>query len=82
MDENGHKRETSVYAGDALLAKQQVSNQVESVRFQHTNPITGSTVETKPDGTLAPDGTHEYDPQGNIVALSEPYQIASLRKQD
>jgi hypothetical protein len=71
LEFNGNRRVTNIYAAGALLAKQQrdLYNQNDEIVWTHTDPQTGSALNTSQTGAAVAISHKEYDPLGNGVPL-------------
>lgn len=71
LDINGNRRITNIYCAGVLLAKQQKNlyNQNDEIVWTHTDPQTGSALNTFQSGAAVAISHKEYDPLGNGVLL-------------
>jgi YD repeat-containing protein len=72
IDGSGAKTKGNIYAGTKKIAEQDVTSSTNAVRFQHSDPVSGSSYETNESGGYS--SRTEYDPLSAVLPTADPYQ--------
>ena len=75
IDDTGRKKKTSVFMGSSVIAEESCHNETCGyIEFKHTDPLTGSSMQTDPDGSIPEydSGRTELNATGDHIPTTDP----------